>query len=131
MGEMVGWQMKANPFIEATAKMLLIENYFRAKASESMLSRLKGKDITSMIVEIMRDPIAIGLSLKTKSSFFMKMELAKITNRIDWNSFFDIVSSKPSALFIALLTYDVDEEVEKDVAGQQIKYRSHHEEGSG
>lgn len=62
MGEIEGWQMKANPFIEATARMLLKERSLKDKYYELRLEMLRGIENMMTKVALTSAPRANGLS---------------------------------------------------------------------
>ena len=65
MGEILGWQIKARPFIDATEKASFKLNVLKSKKEESMLSTLNGIEPINVMVETTRAPIAIGVSFNT------------------------------------------------------------------
>jgi hypothetical protein len=62
-------------------------NGFSAITPESILDIFKGKEPMRIRVEIIKAPIAKGLTLNTKFKFFGKVNTAKKINKIDLNNF--------------------------------------------
>ncbi len=81
--------MKAKPLIDATSSIPSKLNYLGSIAPESKAEIFIGNEIISTIVEMMRDPIAYGAALKTKSRFFSNVKPAKPSIRISLNNFSD------------------------------------------
>jgi hypothetical protein len=65
IGETLGWQVKANPLIEATVRISLNPRGLKSKKDELILSKLPKRELIRVRVEMMRAAMATGLSMKT------------------------------------------------------------------
>ena len=87
IGEMLGWQINAKPFIDATPSTSNALRLLQLKNPPSMLSLLNGIDTISVKVEATRAPIATGVSLKTYLRSGRKLSAAKTPKKMSLKDF--------------------------------------------
>lgn len=84
---MLGWQIKANPFIEATPSRSIADRVLKLKKSLLMLSMLNGMETIRVRVEQTRAPIATEVSLKTYLRSGKKLRAAKTPKKMSLKAF--------------------------------------------